>query len=96
MPEPAPARGVEAGRDGGSCRRILPQKETPNAVVRDISIVQEIEKVARDGACRLREVDEPVDGFREFGCSARTVTQLACDELGVGRARAHDPRQGCG
>ena len=74
MPEPAPARGVEAGRDGGSCRRILPQKETPNAVVRDIGIVQEIEKVARDGACRLREVDEPVDGFREFGCSARTVS----------------------
>src|SRR5262245_16424261 len=96
MPKPAPARGVETGRDGGGCRRILPQKETPNALVRDISIVQEIEKVASDGARRLREVDEPVDGFGEFGCSARTVPQLACDELWICRARAHDPRQGRG
>ena len=85
MPKPASARGVETGRDGGSCRRILPQKETPNAVVHDIGIEQEVEKVARDGARRLREVNEPVDGFRELGCSARTMPQLACDELGVVR-----------
>ena len=94
MPEPAPACRVEADRDGGSCRRVLPQKERPNAVVRDISIVQKIEKVARDAARRLGEVDEPVDGFGELGCSAWTVPQLACDEFGVRRARAHDPRQG--
>ena len=52
--------------------------------------------MARDGARRLGEVDEPVDGFRELGCPARTVPQLACDELRIGRARAHDPRQGRG
>ena len=40
MPKPAPARGIETGRDGGSCRRILPQKEAANGVVRDIRIVQ--------------------------------------------------------
>src|SRR5215471_7470467 len=93
MPKPATPSRVETGRDGGSCCGILPQKEATNAVVRDIRIVQEVEKVARDGARRLREVNEPVDGFRELGCSARTVPQLACDELGGGRARAHDPRQ---
>jgi hypothetical protein len=96
MPKPAPACRVEAGRDGGSCRRILPQKEAPNAIVRDIRIVQEIEKVARDRTRRLSEVDEPVDGFGEFGCSARTVPQLACDEFGIRRARTHDPSQGRG
>jgi hypothetical protein len=58
--------------------------------------VQEIEKVARHRARRLGEVDEPVDGFRELGCSARTVPQLACDEFGIRCTRAHDPRQGRG
>src|SRR5262249_56150879 len=96
MQTPAPACRVEAGREGGSCRSILPQKEAPNAIVRDISIVQEIEKVARDRARRLGEVDEPVDGFGELGCSPRTVPQLACDEFWICRARAPDPRPGRG
>src|SRR6516225_10944763 len=96
MPKPATPSRVETGRDGGSCRGILAQKEAANDVVRDIGVVQQIEKVARDSARRLREVDEPVDGFGEFGGPARTVPQLACEELRVGRARAHDPRQGRG
>src|SRR5262249_37935756 len=94
MPKPATPSGVETGRNGGGGCGVRPQKEATNDLVRDIRIVQEVEKVARDGARRLREVNEPVDGFRELGCSARTMPQLACDELGVGRARAHDLRQG--
>src|SRR5262249_61760052 len=94
MPKPAPACRVEAGRDGGSCRRILPQQEAPNAFVRDISAVQEIEKVARDGACRLGEVDEPVDGFGELGGGPRGGPQLGCEEMWVSPARARRARRG--
>ena len=96
MPKPATPSCVETRSNGGSCRGIFPQKKAANDVVREIGVVQQIEKVARDSARRFREVDEPVDGFGEFGGPARTVPQLACDELRVGRARAHDPRQGRG
>ena len=52
-------------------------QKIPNHIVGNVGIVQEVEQMARDVTGRLRKVDEPVDGFREFGCSTRTVPQLA-------------------
>ena len=93
MPKPASARRVEARRDGGRRRRIFAKKKIPNDIVRNVGIVQEVEQMARDVTSRLRKVDEPVDGFRQFGCSAGPVPQLSGDELRIGRTLTYDSCQ---
>ena len=82
-----------ASGDGGRCGGIFPHKEIADNLVHDIGVIQEIEKVARDGLRCLRKVGEPVDRFGEFGCAARPMPQLSRDEFRVGRTRAYDPRQ---
>ncbi len=93
MPEAAPARRVETSRDGRRRLGILPKEKSPNRIVGDIRIVEEIEKVARNEVRCLGEVREAVDGLRKLGRATRAMPQLPCDKLWVRCARAHDARQ---
>ncbi len=65
-------------------------EESPNYIVGDVGIVHEIEQVARHDSGRLGEIDQPVNGFRQLGCSAWAMPQLSRDKLRVRCARAHD------
>ena len=80
MPKAALPRGVKPLGDRSGGLRIFTQQKAAHRGIGDVGFVQKIKQLAGDRVGRFREVGETVDGFRKFGCAARTVTHLAGDE----------------
>ena len=93
MPKSAAARGVEARGNRRRSRGVFPNDKVADDVICHVGFVQKIEIAARHGTRSLREIDKPVHRLREFGRAARSMPQLARDELWIHRAGSHDPRQ---
>ena len=68
-------------------------QKVAHARIGEIGVVHQIEERARHRAGRLREGDQPVDGFGQLGRATRAVAHEAGDEARIDGAAAHDPRQ---